>query len=55
MRTEEIHLIQGDRIHTNTISIDLETTAAITIQKTTSTNIIHHPKENTKDFESLML
>ena len=33
MRKEEIHLIQGDRIHTTTINRDLEIEATIAIQK----------------------
>ena len=47
MRKEEIHLIQGDRIHTTTINRDLEIEATIAIQKTTITNIIHHAKDKT--------
>ena len=31
MRKEEIHLIQGDRIHTTTINKDLEIKATVTI------------------------
>ena len=46
MRKEEIYLIQGYRIHTTTINLDLEIEATVTIQKTI-TNIIHHAKDNT--------
>ena len=47
MRKEEIHLIQGDTIHTTTIIIDLEIEATATFQKTTITNIIHPDKDIT--------
>ena len=46
MKKEEIHLIQGDRIHTTIINRDLETEATVTIQKTFIPNIIHHAKDN---------
>ena len=35
MRTEEIHLIQGDTIHTTAVVIDLKIKATGTIKKTT--------------------
>ena len=47
MKKEEIHLIQGDTIHTITIIIDLEIEATVTTQKTTIPNIIQHDKDNT--------
>ena len=47
MSKEEIHLIQGDTIHTITIIIYLEVEANVTIQKSTITNIIHYTNDNT--------
>ena len=51
MSKEEIHLIQGDTIHTTIIVIDLEIEVTVTVQKTTIAKIIHHAKDNTYDFE----
>ena len=40
MRKEEIYLIERD-------TIQFEVEATVTIQKTTTTNIIHHAKDDT--------
>ena len=44
----DIHLIQGETIHTTKIKIDPKMEATIKIpQKTTIANVIHHAKGNT--------
>lgn len=48
MRKEEIHQIQGGKIHTTGIIIDPEIKATVaTSQKTAITSIIQHAKDNT--------